>query len=1093
MRTDTERSSFDLEEDRKLYQAPQNAHSSSRREGIRGSFDDFLDEEHVHLVHQESTLFAEELVPSEATRQDSQVSEESNGNFTVSLQLSAVLEPGTCDFWGDELVRQASAQAVTTEGKKSHVGHKPRNPRHRMLADQRAQSEIETMLGGEDARPAREKGPKRSSNLAQNSGVLHEQADGKGGGSTMSQRLFVVDIPAFRFGLTGSGVNTPFEEIAAHLLILTLPLYLSPIVVAFFEECMTDVHTALSEHEASVAAATTSATSGTSSKKASASWGSSSRFSRGTNDNSKTGMMSGLATNRVVFTMRMSPSELNVKSSQDQPMSSLKLVLDNGLDWAWSWGGVFWDKEERLGSIVITIPMVSLVVHELNPVIAAKIKNIKLALHDLHGALPGMPIYTCVNQIDLIDISFNFWRVEAFFGLLQEWQAAWSQLLEERRARKEHFDQMKLTRQKSAEASQTDAHRHRVPIDTMRTSFEKFDRVLQSRGRRGPDSASGSDESVGRQYWEPTLFLCAATRIKTVKLSSQLGVLASTFDCEVSDVASRLSLPGQLRSVDREQEADTFYIVLGKATASVTGFYEGALSLTPQDEPGCCLYIAREKPATRMTNTDWQPWNDRRTTLNRVFARFPDLHASLARVITGEKAKTRTHLFRTNSSFIGIQLRDVPDAQDPAVVTLDAAIECHSFASQISVDAPPILVEAIEQLSEQIAMARRSLEAKYAQTEDPKLLGSFSLASQRHPRMPPMASVMTDMDRPTLRAFQAVGSIKVRFDAFDVIVVHDPTSAAWGASAQLVGMRLLTTKLAKGPDTIERILTMQTAGIEVFRYHGHNWKALPGPTPSARRAPQSGSGANPPASSESQESEDEQQSDGRTSASVTPAGPSTPVSHEYAAARNSANRRAFLSKRGNKNIVSFPKSSLAMHTTQQLTASAKILESTTEQQLIPEKTTVRIYRLQSTVEYQFTSTFRDAISVSTDGREYAKLREIIGQLRFSTSQGGGPAATEDGTVAAIDRRQFQPSDSERSFVFEPQLNIMGEATTAVLDWFFDENIQLKKNELPKQIHITVVDSLEQLLAAISTINSGIDDAFISVSESKGRTSTKDRR
>jgi hypothetical protein len=70
---------------------------------------------------------------------------------------------------------------------------------------------------------------------------------------------------------------------------------------------------------------------------------------------------------------------------------------------------------------------------------------------------------------------------------------------------------------------------------------------------------------------------------------------------------------------------------------------------------------------------------------------------------------------------------------------------------------------------------------------------------------------------------------------------------------------------------------------------------------------------------------------------------------------------------------------------------------------------------------------------------------------------------------------------------------MGEATTAVLDWFFDENIQLKKNELPKQIHITIVDSLEQLFATISTANSKIDDVFIAVSESRSSASTKDTR
>jgi len=47
----------------------------------------------------------------------------------------------------------------------------------------------------------------------------------------------------------------------------------------------------------------------------------------------------------------------------------------------------------------------------------------------------------------------------------------------------------------------------------------------------------------------------------------------------------------------------------------------------------------------------------------------------------------------------------------------------------------------------------------------------------------------------------------------------------------------------------------------------------------------------------------------------------------------------------------------------------------------------------------------------------------------------------------------------------------------VLDWFFDENIQLKKNELPKQVHITITDTLEGLLAGMLVASSRVDDGF----------------
>ena len=200
------------------------------------------------------------------------------------------------------------------------------------------------------------------------------------------------------------------------------------------------------------------------------------------------------------------------------------------------------------------------------------------------------------------------------------------------------------------------------------------------------------------------------------------------------------------------------------------------------------------------------------------------------------------------------------------------------------------------------------------------------------------------------------------------------------------------------------------------------------------------------------------------SSSSSSASSKHPLSQEDAAKRTSAAHRAVIVKRGKKNIVSFPKSTIIMTTEQPFGNPAS-------------PAPIKFFSLQPSIIYKFTSTFRDAISVSTDRREYDNLRKIIKHLKLSEDDITSLKASH-----SIDLRTFQQSDDESSFVLEPQLNIMGEATTTVLDWFFDENIQLKKNELPKQVHSLVTDSLENVLANLLVVTSAVNDTFNAITD-----------
>jgi len=124
--------------------------------------------------------------------------------------------------------------------------------------------------------------------------------------------------------------------------------------------------------------------------------------------------------------------------------------------------------------------------------------------------------------------------------------------------------------------------------------------------------------------------------------------------------------------------------------------------------------------------------------------------------------------------------------------------------------------------------------------------------------------------------------------------------------------------------------------------------------------------------------------------------------------------------------------------------------------------------LHTTVFYKFTSSFRDPIGVSTDRREYARLREVLETLwaEYSKAEWGLDQPLADRRLFEKDERGGTPA-----FVLEPQLDIMGEATSTVLDWFLG-HLDIDKTKLP-----TLADPLESVLASVCQVSSRVDGVF----------------
>jgi len=120
------------------------------------------------------------------------------------------------------------------------------------------------------------------------------------------------------------------------------------------------------------------------------------------------------------------------------------------------------------------------------------------------------------------------------------------------------------------------------------------------------------------------------------------------------------------------------------------------------------------------------------------------------------------------------------------------------------------------------------------------------------------------------------------------------------------------------------------------------------------------------------------------------------------------------------------------------------------------------YVLASRIKYDFVTDFRGRpIDLSTDVRDYTYLGEIAN----SCNRSGSKISTSDAAVVEKFQREFQLSENPDSFVFDPQVNVMGESTSIALGLVLSR-LDLDVYKLPETTHSLVSDNLESLLETI---------------------------
>jgi len=197
----------------------------------------------------------------------------------------------------------------------------------------------------------------------------------------------------------------------------------------------------------------------------------------------------------------------------------------------------------------------------------------------------------------------------------------------------------------------------------------------------------------------------------------------------------------------------------------------------------------------------------------------------------------------------------------------------------------------------------------------------------------------------------------------------------------------------------------------------------------------------------------------------------------------------------------------------------KIRMETIQNLISPDRSLVRekvvgaqkYFHLLPTMEYVFHSEFTGPLNTTTDIRDLTYLREIAQSCtrnltghtgRFPTVHGdmngtgasmpgskdqgagnsgtdgaGGAEGSGSGSSTSEPRRIFKPNTNEREpFVFNPQVSVLGDATTIALNLAMSQ-LDLNKEKLPEKTHVALTDNLEAVLAVVHDGLRGMDRAF----------------
>ena len=429
---------------------------------------------------------------------------------------------------------------------------------------------------------------------------------------------------------------------------------------------------------------------------------------------------------------------------------------------------------------------------------------------------------------------------------------------------------------------------------------------------------------------------------------------------------------------------------------------------------------------------DWQPWLKRKKALNLVSLECPMVTCQMVLVLENGARKQRTLLFVLVLESVSLRLRDKMELTE-LMCTTEANVSAKSSNLQTSSETVPVLVRLLATMQSQVEEARTS-SMKQLET-----VPNFREAKKRVKVMMFRATQSSTSKPPQLRALEAVGDIVVKVEKFDVSIIHGLLSDEKSAAAAAISVQSLLTglRIMKTASKITRSLILQIKSGEICRF-----QQLLNSHQLASHAPAQ------PLNLEAYSSGSSVYSDPDI------------VKRRVAGTKQKSRKRV-------KQIFGFPSLSVEMDTVQEL------------QRMDSKGRHLLAYIAKNEVLYKFRTGFSRAIEVSTDIRDYTYLKNMAASCDKSID-----ALRKRGEDSKLARkappptpREFKPDMSDPSdldtFVFDPQLNVIGEATNMALGLLLSR-LDIDKHKLPDTTHAMVADQLEAALAGLRKFSSSFD-------------------
>ena len=428
---------------------------------------------------------------------------------------------------------------------------------------------------------------------------------------------------------------------------------------------------------------------------------------------------------------------------------------------------------------------------------------------------------------------------------------------------------------------------------------------------------------------------------------------------------------------------------------------------------------------------DWQPWLKRKKALNLMCLECPTVTCQMVLVLENGARKQRTLLFVLALESISLRLRDKMEMTE-LMCTTEASVTAKSSNLQTSSETIPVLVRLLAAMQSQVNEARTSGMKQLATVPE------FREADKRIKVHLSIRRRRAQSKSHQLVALEAVGDIVVKVEKFDVSIIHGLLSDEKSAAAAEISIQSLLTglRIMKTAGKITRSLILQIKSGEICRFQ------------QLLNRHQLTSHAMHPLNIDALSSGSSAYSDGDPG-------------------RRKSNGSKQKTRKRVKQIFGFPSLSVEMDTVQEL------------QRTDAKGRHLQAYITKNEVLYKFRTGFSRAIEVSTDIRDYTYLKNMAASCDKSIDalRRWGEDSTSAKKARTTVPREFKPDMSDPSdldtFVFDPQLNVIGEATNMALGLLLSR-LDIDKHKLPETTHAMVADQLETALASLRKLSSSFN-------------------